>query len=110
MCIRDRYQRRVHGVKEGEEYNLGLSFNAVRRAGDIIGLYEIMMGFKGHLTDCIASSFIVYLQIPAEFFRKLLDLSLIHISEPTRPLYISYAVFCLKKKNYSETPCESYLL
>ena len=27
------------------------------------------------------------------------QLSLIHISEPTRPLYISYAVFCLKKKN-----------
>ena len=27
-----------------------------------------------------------------------LPLSLIHISEPTRPLYISYAVFCLKKK------------
>ena len=24
-------------------------------------------------------------------------LSLIHISEPTRPLYIPYAVFCLKK-------------
>ena len=29
---------------------------------------------------------------------KRLELSLIHISEPTRPLYISYAVFCLKKK------------
>ena len=28
----------------------------------------------------------------------LMELSLIHISEPTRPLYISYAVFCLKKK------------
>ena len=28
-----------------------------------------------------------------------IGLSLIHISEPTRPLYISYAVFCLKKKN-----------
>ena len=27
-----------------------------------------------------------------------LDLSLIHISEPTRPRLISYAVFCLKKK------------
>ena len=27
----------------------------------------------------------------------LYHLSLIHISEPTRPLYISYAVFCLKK-------------
>ena len=28
-----------------------------------------------------------------------IDLSLIHISEPTRLLSISYAVFCLKKKN-----------
>src|SRR5678815_3132838 len=27
-------------------------------------------------------------------------LSLIHISEPTRLLSISYAVFCLKKKNF----------
>ena len=27
-----------------------------------------------------------------------LNLSLIHISEPTRLLSISYAVFCLKKK------------
>ncbi len=26
-------------------------------------------------------------------------MSLIHISEPTTPLYIKYAVFCLKKKN-----------
>ena len=30
----------------------------------------------------------------------VIELSLIHISEPTRPLYISYAVFCLKKKIY----------
>ena len=29
--------------------------------------------------------------------RKAPDLSLIHISEPTRPISISYAVFCLKK-------------
>eukprot|EP00658_Telonema_sp_P-2_P080124 TRINITY_DN7905_c0_g1_i1.p1 TRINITY_DN7905_c0_g1~~TRINITY_DN7905_c0_g1_i1.p1 ORF type:complete len:166 (-),score=34.56 TRINITY_DN7905_c0_g1_i1:62-559(-) len=29
---------------------------------------------------------------------QTLDLSLIHISEPTRLLSISYAVFCLKKK------------
>ena len=28
----------------------------------------------------------------------VLDLSLIHISEPTRQAEISYAVFCLKKK------------
>src|SRR5678815_5073962 len=30
--------------------------------------------------------------------RCIEDLSLIHISEPTRLLSISYAVFCLKKK------------
>ena len=29
------------------------------------------------------------------------ELSLIHISEPTRRYAISYAVFCLKKKNPS---------
>ena len=28
----------------------------------------------------------------------MIELSLIHISEPTRPEPISYAVFCLKKK------------
>ena len=32
-------------------------------------------------------------------------LSLIHISEPTRPLYISYAVFCLKKKTCNTIRC-----
>ena len=36
--------------------------------------------------------------------RNLEDLSLIHISEPTRLLSISYAVFCLKKK----TPPQKY--
>eukprot|EP00831_Metopus_contortus_P077543 TRINITY_DN7306_c0_g1_i2.p1 TRINITY_DN7306_c0_g1~~TRINITY_DN7306_c0_g1_i2.p1 ORF type:complete len:469 (-),score=139.78 TRINITY_DN7306_c0_g1_i2:99-1505(-) len=44
-------------------------------------------------------------EIEARFITPIIDfaketstLSLIHISEPTRPLYISYAVFCLKKK------------
>ena len=32
-------------------------------------------------------------------FGAMFGLSLIHISEPTRPERISYAVFCLKKKN-----------
>src|SRR5674536_373683 len=34
------------------------------------------------------------------------DLSLIHISEPTRLLSISYAVFCLKKKTKHTKPIE----
>ena len=32
-----------------------------------------------------------------------LQLSLIHISEPTRHLWISYAVFCLKKNFFNDT-------
>ena len=32
-------------------------------------------------------------------FKNPIYLSLIHISEPTRQAEISYAVFCLKKKN-----------
>ena len=32
-----------------------------------------------------------------------IDLSLIHISEPTRQAEISYAVFCLKKKKIKKT-------
>src|SRR5678815_5110975 len=35
----------------------------------------------------------------SRYYATLLDLSLIHISEPTRLLSNSYAVFCLKKKN-----------
>eukprot|EP00831_Metopus_contortus_P002262 TRINITY_DN10830_c0_g3_i2.p2 TRINITY_DN10830_c0_g3~~TRINITY_DN10830_c0_g3_i2.p2 ORF type:complete len:123 (+),score=29.47 TRINITY_DN10830_c0_g3_i2:134-502(+) len=36
-------------------------------------------------------------------------LSLIHISEPTRPLYISYAVFCLKKKKQNKNKNQPHL-
>ena len=38
-------------------------------------------------------------KFPVDNYDIILDLSLIHISEPTRHLRISYAVFCLKKKN-----------
>src|SRR5678816_4614189 len=38
-------------------------------------------------------------------FIEVLKLSLIHISEPTRLLSISYAVFCLKKKKKKIQKC-----
>ena len=41
--------------------------------------------------------------IPEAYERLILDLSLIHISEPTRLLSISYAVFCLKKKTKNKS-------
>eukprot|EP00831_Metopus_contortus_P029891 TRINITY_DN24557_c0_g2_i5.p1 TRINITY_DN24557_c0_g2~~TRINITY_DN24557_c0_g2_i5.p1 ORF type:complete len:264 (-),score=70.19 TRINITY_DN24557_c0_g2_i5:58-849(-) len=56
---------------------------------------KVKKKFKPYSTN------IMILLIKFFFFVVLLEgyfLSLIHISEPTRPLYISYAVFCLKKK------------
>src|SRR5678816_1441398 len=55
------------------------------------------LSFKHSFTDSIHFSF----GLPAGRFpthSPLYILSLIHISEPTRLLSISYAVFCLKKK------------
>ena len=46
--------------------------------------------------------------IDQDFFAGLIFLSLIHISEPTRQAEISYAVFCLKKKN-AETGIKDYM-
>eukprot|EP01016_Furgasonia_blochmanni_P040187 TRINITY_DN50_c0_g1_i7.p1 TRINITY_DN50_c0_g1~~TRINITY_DN50_c0_g1_i7.p1 ORF type:complete len:132 (-),score=11.96 TRINITY_DN50_c0_g1_i7:12-407(-) len=37
---------------------------------------------------------------------SVVDLSLIHISEPTRRTPISYAVFCLKKKKHVHLPLQ----
>ena len=46
--------------------------------------------------------FIPYEPVRASTGNGLLELSLIHISEPTRLLSISSAVFCLKKKTHQE--------
>mgnify|MGYP000669198259 CR=1 FL=1 len=55
------------------------------------------------LTVCLVVTGIIVLifvfRIIVLWFLVLL-LSLIHISEPTRPLFLSYAVFCLKKKTF----------
>src|SRR5678815_381671 len=52
--------------------------------------------FNVHNTEWMGSSHTDLGGEEAELFSILL--SLIHISEPTRLLSISYAVFCLKKK------------
>src|SRR5678815_2741592 len=54
---------------------------------------NIVVGFAG-LLDL---GYIAFYAVGAYMY-ALLALSLIHISEPTRLLSISYAVFCLKKK------------
>ena len=62
-----------------------------------IGLYEI--GFTEH-APMPRDDFDNWRMLESEMdlYHEKLDLSLIHISEPTRRYAISYAVFCLKKK------------
>eukprot|EP00831_Metopus_contortus_P008070 TRINITY_DN13102_c0_g1_i1.p2 TRINITY_DN13102_c0_g1~~TRINITY_DN13102_c0_g1_i1.p2 ORF type:complete len:103 (-),score=35.91 TRINITY_DN13102_c0_g1_i1:29-337(-) len=92
MCIRDRYQRRVHGqeheqrmIKEGVELKKYINEEELKRMK--LRMKDVPM------IDTTSHGLISRGPHP-----QLQILSLIHISEPTRPLYISYAVFCLKKK------------
>ena len=66
----------------------------------IFGFY--IRGLAEYSGYCMAAaSFfaLAYTFVEGGHIRITLFLSLIHISEPTRPEPISYAVFCLKKKN-----------
>ena len=58
---------------------------------------EIKYGAKLTVREGQAAVFVNEGEV-ADVLSPGMYLSLIHISEPTRPLYISYAVFCLKKK------------
>jgi len=69
---------------------------------DILGEFEQSFGQPGdsfsisHRVDDLRAAFE---RLHAAPENVVLQLSLIHISEPTRLRRISYAVFCLKKKN-----------
>ena len=84
MCIRDSYFS-VLGIIAGSIERFATEIRHLQRS-EVYELQEFFSkGQKG-------SSAMPHKKNP------ILSLSLIHISEPTRPLYISYAVFCLKKK------------
>ena len=69
-----------------KEYGL-LNPISISKAGDH---YEILAGERRYRASLLNGA--------TEIEAIIKDLSLIHISEPTRPRLISYAVFCLKKK------------
>src|SRR5678815_6043210 len=103
MCIRDSYEANVLGDDDKREpvkiarlppllVLLALAWlPVVIRAQQlpapkrVLVLYWYDKSYPGHV-------------LWDQSFQAVLKLSLIHISEPTRLLSISYAVFCLKKK------------
>src|SRR5674536_389532 len=63
------------------------------------GKWFVLFSHPADFTPVCTTEFVAFAKLYDQF--KKLDcelLSLIHISEPTRLLSISYAVFCLKKK------------
>ena len=69
-----------------------------------IGLYDDIYSTPGQKKFYVVKDVLEKFTSKVGQFVEIMDLeelSLIHISEPTRPLYISYAVFCLKKKRIS---------
>src|SRR5678816_3184516 len=85
----------ISGLTAGISAFLGASFYGSASSGDAQGyeLYVIASAVVGGASLIGGKGSAVGATLGA-----LLILSLIHISEPTRLLSISYAVFCLKKK------------
>src|SRR5674536_216258 len=95
MCIRDRVAgvppiTSVSGVPSGwVDHAVSLTFAAEAVVnGAPVGYTEYRVGSGSWTTGTSVT-----------VARAGATLSLIHISEPTRLLSISYAVFCLKQKN-----------
>eukprot|EP00831_Metopus_contortus_P025248 TRINITY_DN21805_c0_g1_i1.p2 TRINITY_DN21805_c0_g1~~TRINITY_DN21805_c0_g1_i1.p2 ORF type:complete len:131 (-),score=37.48 TRINITY_DN21805_c0_g1_i1:6-398(-) len=91
----DVYKRQVHGTAILNSMNLGE--NQYVRFPTAGGSIEeiVKMEAEIDIKDIITQE------------NTNMTLSLIHISEPTRPLYISYAVFCLKKKKKNSKHIEN---
>src|SRR5680860_1744315 len=75
-----------------------LMWTVVGSGLSIVGLFWVLRRY-GNAGLVYVAPFLILGFIKAVF---ILDLSLIHISEPTRRTPISYAVFCLKKKNTNQ--------
>src|SRR5678816_3358618 len=87
---------RLDGV-QGNSFLFELS-PALRLLQAVLGIYsQLSEEHRYHPVDVRALDLVI-LELVGNAERNLHVLSLIHISEPTRLLSISYAVFCLKKK------------
>eukprot|EP00658_Telonema_sp_P-2_P029458 TRINITY_DN2240_c0_g1_i7.p1 TRINITY_DN2240_c0_g1~~TRINITY_DN2240_c0_g1_i7.p1 ORF type:complete len:108 (-),score=33.47 TRINITY_DN2240_c0_g1_i7:38-361(-) len=105
MCIRDRYQRRV---RELDQQCQGAEVNARASNAPAVTTVSAALVTPGaiHAPHSRPRQLRPSLRVAKSVRtrqQRVRTLSLIHISEPTRLLSISYAVFCLKKKKKKTT-------
>ena len=88
---------RIHGLDEVPEAVRLAAFELIHRAESYEAEDARMASFTN---DGMSVSYVQETapQRDSSLNSVVIDLSLIHISEPTRQAEISYAVFCLKKK------------
>eukprot|EP01015_Nassula_variabilis_P006540 TRINITY_DN1499_c0_g1_i13.p2 TRINITY_DN1499_c0_g1~~TRINITY_DN1499_c0_g1_i13.p2 ORF type:complete len:106 (-),score=28.62 TRINITY_DN1499_c0_g1_i13:48-365(-) len=101
MCIRDRYL----SLNESINLFIQILFKVqlyLKPFHHCQAYYQLSKFFLTQLRSIefglSRGKFSALAQTKLDKHPSALDLSLIHISEPTRLLSISYAVFCLKKK------------
>eukprot|EP00658_Telonema_sp_P-2_P083993 TRINITY_DN9217_c0_g1_i2.p1 TRINITY_DN9217_c0_g1~~TRINITY_DN9217_c0_g1_i2.p1 ORF type:complete len:101 (-),score=21.06 TRINITY_DN9217_c0_g1_i2:85-387(-) len=100
MCIRDSHPLwwRV-GVRMASDCGIG-----IRSCGCGYACYSVLVS-----RDVVPHRFRLKRLMSLTQHEQGQKLSLIHISEPTRLLSISYAVFCLKKKKKIKNTSELLL-
>eukprot|EP00658_Telonema_sp_P-2_P073767 TRINITY_DN62881_c0_g1_i1.p2 TRINITY_DN62881_c0_g1~~TRINITY_DN62881_c0_g1_i1.p2 ORF type:complete len:104 (+),score=35.94 TRINITY_DN62881_c0_g1_i1:145-456(+) len=97
MCIRDRLQELIlpESVQSIAEFN-GVVCVGLHREYSILSLVDGDARSLLPIPPTLRQT--QYQRLQNLLATEIQQLSLIHISEPTRLLSISYAVFCLKKK------------
>src|SRR5678816_1503916 len=93
-----RATRRAHRRAKGSKRGLTVGQRVADTVAATMGSWTFIIIQSVILLFWIVLNITAYVQQWDPYPFILLNLSLIHISEPTRLLSISYAVFCLKKK------------
>src|SRR5678815_1154435 len=101
--VRNKFNVSIAQVSEDDRWQravLGLSLVGSDRKFAESAMDEVLRFIRGHVQVSNEEKELQSFgdELIGPDFKHWEELSLIHISEPTRLLSISYAVFCLKKK------------
>eukprot|EP00658_Telonema_sp_P-2_P043057 TRINITY_DN31012_c0_g2_i2.p1 TRINITY_DN31012_c0_g2~~TRINITY_DN31012_c0_g2_i2.p1 ORF type:complete len:195 (-),score=75.57 TRINITY_DN31012_c0_g2_i2:50-634(-) len=97
LCLSPFQLEGIQRLRVGLEYTMGPNMS-YGTGGEGLCIYLADPNVPGCFTDFSGQGPLGFVGKPGALLGVGIDLSLIHISEPTRLLSISYAVFCLKKK------------
>ena len=107
-AVGERLPGHTHSAQDGHTHT-GTGMSTPVPPGFESGGYQLVTDHAHagmatfHLRDEAGSDVTEFTEAHGSLLHVVVILSLIHIPEPTRPLSISYAVFCLKKKKTQQS-------